>query len=200
MKLYEVRCNKNNSRVCLLRHGFLSSLAGEIIYDGDDSSEILKSFIDMGDGFFRPEFGNKREAITNKKLISKGFHTTNKKFKWVVSESDHRPDVRVITEDFYNKLLNNETEHIIVTDCDHLDSEYPESFEPIYLAATKAYHQMGEISREQEDVAIVSQKNDDFYCGRWAEGFGFVQVKFPVETSRVITKEEANEIIKSFRG
>ena len=57
--------------------------------------------------------------------------------------------------------------------------------EPVYLMGTKAYHQLGELSREPEpDLFIAGAETEKFYIGNWITGFGFFNVCFPKETSR----------------
>jgi hypothetical protein len=200
MKYYEVRCNHNNTRVCLLKTGYQERPNGKIIYEGE--FPLTKAFINMKDGFFKPKFeGYDDDGIiiskTKEKLEEMGFHQGhyNKELDWVVNDSDHRDDVRIIDENMYKKINNNQMDIIIVQSCDHLDSTYPESFSPIFILATKANHQLGDISRRNGDIAIVSQKDDQHYCGQWANGFGFFNVKFPIETSKVISKEEAEKFL-----
>jgi len=202
MKYYEVRCNIDNTRVYLCNKGPWGHPEGKVIYDGE--IELHKAFYDCGDGFFKPIFKDTGKypikSITRKKMKELGFKgRLNKELYWVTTESDHRKDVRIVNEKVFQKLLQGKTNFTIVSSCDHLDSNYPESFEPVYIYATKAYHKMGEISREKGDVAIVSQKDTEFYCGNWVEGFGFIHVKFPIESSKVISKEEAEGFLQSLR-
>ena len=200
MKYYEVRCNYNNTRICLLKSGYKERPEGKIIYKGD--FPLTNYFIDMKDGFYKPEFcGYDNEGIiiskTKEKLEKNGFHKGyyNEELDWIINDSYHRDDVRIINEEMYNKINNNKTNILIVNSCEHLDSEYPESFSPIYLLATKAIHKLGDISRDYGDIAIVSQKDDKYYCGYWANGFGFFNIKFPIDTSKIITKEEAQQFL-----
>lgn len=202
MKYYEVRCNYNNTRVYLYNKGPYGHPEGKVIYDGE--IELHKAFHDCKDGFFKPIFKDigkfPTKSITRKKMKELGFKgKLNKELYWVTTESDHRKDVRIVDEKLFQKLLKGETSLTIVSSCDHLDSNYPESFEHIYLYATEAYHKMGDISRKEGDIAIVSQKDENFYCGNWVEGFGFINVKFPINTSKIISKEEAEGFLESLR-
>lgn len=200
MKYYEVRCNNLNTRVCLMHHGYINYPEGKVIFEGD--FPILKAFEDMGDGFYRPKFDFSESMfgypLTKKELEQMGFQEGyyNEELTWVVVDSDHRPDVRVIDENMYNKIINNKTSLTVVAYCEHLESDYPESFESKYIIATKAEHQLGDISRMEGDLALVSQKNDKEYCGNWVEGMGFFNVRFPIETSRIVSEEEAKEFIR----
>lgn len=56
---------------------------------------------------------------------------------------------------------------------------------------TKAIHKLGDISRERPDYCIVGLRPvDGNYIGNWVTGFGFVQVKFPIETTKALTRFE----------
>lgn len=56
----------------------------------------------------------------------------------------------------------------------------------------KAIHQLGDISRNVLDaeLIIVRGEDNDNWIGNYAEGFGFVDVKFAKEDCRDATKEE----------
>jgi hypothetical protein len=48
-----------------------------------------------------------------------------------------------------------------------------------------------DISRDRPDFCIVyGEHGDGCLKGRWVEGFGFVHVHFPKETTREITPDE----------
>ncbi len=59
-----------------------------------------------------------------------------------------------------------------------------------YMMATKAIHKIGDISRESEDICHVHKEREDHFIGSWVEGYGFIFVKFPKDTTRELTKEE----------
>lgn len=67
---------------------------------------------------------------------------------------------------------------------------------PKILVGTKAYHQLGEISREPvENSKILEYFNaiketEHYYIGTWVEGFGFFNVVYPKDTTRELTPEE----------
>jgi hypothetical protein len=62
---------------------------------------------------------------------------------------------------------------------------------PRYMMGTKAIHDFaGDISREDYDYCYIQRQEEDNYIGIWVEGFGFFDVKFPVETTRECTDEE----------
>ena len=59
-----------------------------------------------------------------------------------------------------------------------------------YMMATRAFHLLGDISRDEEDLCHVSEETPTHWIGSWVEGYGFVKVKFPKETTRDLTDEE----------
>ena len=65
-----------------------------------------------------------------------------------------------------------------------------EKFQPRYMMATKATHLLGDISSKTPSLAFVYNKEGEDYIGNWVEGFGFIDIKFPVSTTRDLTKEE----------
>lgn len=62
-----------------------------------------------------------------------------------------------------------------------------------YMMATKAIHKLGDISRDKEDICRINKETEKDYIGSWVTGFGFVEVKFPKDTTR---KRTPNEIKK----
>lgn len=60
----------------------------------------------------------------------------------------------------------------------------------VYKIATKAYHVLGDISRDKEDICNIQEEIEDYYIGAWVTGFGFIDVLFPKKTTRDLTKEE----------
>lgn len=59
-----------------------------------------------------------------------------------------------------------------------------------FMMATKAIHKLGDISRDEPDLCIIYSEDTDNYIGNWVTGFGFVEVKFPKDTTRKLTKKE----------
>lgn len=59
-----------------------------------------------------------------------------------------------------------------------------------YMMATKAIHQLGDISRGEPDLCVIRSEDADNYIGNWVEGYGFINVKFPKRTTRELTDEE----------
>ena len=64
---------------------------------------------------------------------------------------------------------------------------------PKYMMATKAFHQLGEISNKEPDLCVVSEEDADHYIGNWVYGLGFVNVKFPKWSTFDLTKEEVTK-------
>jgi len=67
---------------------------------------------------------------------------------------------------------------------------------PKYMMATKAIHQLGDISRDHGDICQIFGEDADNYIGNWVTGFGFIDVKFPKATTRDLTTDE----IKHYDG
>lgn len=66
-----------------------------------------------------------------------------------------------------------------------------------YMIGTKAYHILGEISSNVEDIFWASEETDDYWIGAWVTGLGFVSVCFPKETSRELTDQERKEYARN---
>jgi len=43
---------------------------------------------------------------------------------------------------------------------------------------------------DEPDLCQVFREYEEYYSGNWVEGFGFIDVKFPKETTRELTDEE----------
>jgi len=61
---------------------------------------------------------------------------------------------------------------------------------PRYMKGTTAIHQAGNISRDEEDYCYITEQTDEGYVGHWVEGYGFINVLFPIDTTRELTTEE----------
>ena len=59
-----------------------------------------------------------------------------------------------------------------------------------YKMATVAIHQLGDISRDEPDLCIIDDETDTDYIGRWVEGFGFFNVRFPKHSTRELSPTE----------
>jgi len=69
---------------------------------------------------------------------------------------------------------------------------------PKYLMGTKAFHQLGDISRDEYDLFSATGETEKYWVGRWIFGFGFFNVLFPKETSRELTQEEIEKYNKTY--
>lgn len=70
--------------------------------------------------------------------------------------------------------------------------------EPKYLMGTKAYHQLGDISRDEYDLFSATGETEKYWVGMWTTGFGFFNVLFPKETSRELTQKEIKKYNKTY--
>lgn len=69
-------------------------------------------------------------------------------------------------------------------------SRTQKKIEPRYFMGTTAHHQMGDISRQKDDLFQATGETDLYWVGMWSTGFGFFNVLFPKETSRDLTEAE----------
>ncbi len=67
-----------------------------------------------------------------------------------------------------------------------------------FMMATQAMHKLGDISRDEGDLCVISSENNTHYIGRWVTGFGFIDVEFPKETTRKLTAEEVEYYNKQY--
>jgi hypothetical protein len=58
------------------------------------------------------------------------------------------------------------------------------------MMATKAIHQTGDISRDTPYICVIHSEDDNNYIGNWVSGYGFIDVKFPKDTTKELTSEE----------
>lgn len=59
------------------------------------------------------------------------------------------------------------------------------------MMATHAFHQLGDISRDQPDLALITGEDEHDWIGQWVEGLGYIDVRFPKGTTRPLTADEA---------
>lgn len=59
-----------------------------------------------------------------------------------------------------------------------------------YMMATEAFVGSHDISREPADLAIIHGEDGPFLIGNWVTGLGFVNVRFPKDTTRELNQEE----------
>lgn len=64
------------------------------------------------------------------------------------------------------------------------------------MMVTKAIHKLGDISRNVPDLCFIHKEDEKNYIGNWVTGFGFVNVKFPKETTRLLTEVEIEKYDK----
>lgn len=72
--------------------------------------------------------------------------------------------------------------------------------EPRVMMATKAFHLLGDISRDAPDYFMVTAENDACFIGYWLIGFGFMEVCFPKDTTREMNDAERNILAKKKLG
>lgn len=65
---------------------------------------------------------------------------------------------------------------------------------PRYMMGTKAISKAGDISRDEPDYCYVTEQDEDGYRGQWVEGYGFINVLFPFDTTRECTQEELDYV------
>lgn len=69
---------------------------------------------------------------------------------------------------------------------------------PKYFMGTKAFHQLGDISRDNFDLFLAIGETEKYWVGNWITGFGLINVLFPKETSRNLTPQEIEEYNKLY--
>ena len=62
-----------------------------------------------------------------------------------------------------------------------------------YMLATKAFHILGDISSDYPDLCEISAQDNNNYYGIWSTGFGFIDVRFPKNTTRDLNKDEIDK-------
>lgn len=67
-----------------------------------------------------------------------------------------------------------------------------------FLMATKAFHLLGDISREEPELCSVNAQTDEYWVGSWVEGYGFFNVLFPRDTTRELTLDEIEKFNNSY--
>lgn len=64
---------------------------------------------------------------------------------------------------------------------------------PRYMMATKAIHKLGDISRDEPDLAWITGEDGDNWTGQWITGYGYIDVRFPKATTRDLTAAERED-------
>lgn len=62
-----------------------------------------------------------------------------------------------------------------------------------YMMATTAKHKLGDISRDEPALCYIGKEHGDNFIGNWVEGFGFIEVRFPKATTRLLTEDEKEQ-------
>jgi len=70
--------------------------------------------------------------------------------------------------------------------------------EPRYLMGNEAYHLLGDIGRDEDDIFQAYGETEDYWIGAWITGYGYFNVCFPKETSRELTPEEVEYWSKQY--
>jgi hypothetical protein len=70
----------------------------------------------------------------------------------------------------------------------------------ILLGGRQALHKMGDIGRNEDDIIRVFSEDEKYYIGYFAEGFGFIDVKFKKEDCRNLSKDEVDELNGKWYG
>ena len=55
---------------------------------------------------------------------------------------------------------------------------------------TKAYHKLGDISRDEPGYFYYHAADGENYYGQWLTGYGYINVRFPKSETRDMTEEE----------
>jgi hypothetical protein len=73
----------------------------------------------------------------------------------------------------------------------------------LYLMAKESYHLLGEVTRDEWDLAIVFKEDNKNFYGNWVFGYGLVDVRFPKDKVKKLNKKEItkyNEIGYGING
>ncbi len=66
-----------------------------------------------------------------------------------------------------------------------------------HMMATQAIHKLGDFSRDTYDLCCVYGETETDWIGAWITGLGFFDVRFPKETTRVLTPAEVEKYNKT---
>lgn len=74
-------------------------------------------------------------------------------------------------------------------------ADWDRGFKPIkgggkIRMGTTAHHLLGDISREQAEICVLTEESETHYMGFWLEGFAMMGTKFPKDSVRELTEEE----------
>ncbi|MBT2759889.1 hypothetical protein [Paenibacillus sp. ISL-20] len=68
----------------------------------------------------------------------------------------------------------------------------------VLKGGSDALHLMGNIGRDEDDLISVRAEDEEYYIGTFHEGFGFMDVHFPKENVRQLTKDEIDSLNATF--
>jgi hypothetical protein len=69
----------------------------------------------------------------------------------------------------------------------------------VLLGGSPAYHQLGDLGRENENNLIhVIAEDENYYIGTFSEGYGFFNVHFPKNCVRPMDIEEVDALNKTY--
>lgn len=63
--------------------------------------------------------------------------------------------------------------------------------------ATVAIHKLGNVSRDEPDYCILHSEDENDYYGNWCEGYGFMNIRFPKETTTIASDTLTEKVKKS---
>jgi hypothetical protein len=64
----------------------------------------------------------------------------------------------------------------------------------ILKGGSPALHQLGDISRKEDDYIRIFEEDEEYYIGNFEEGFGYIDVKFKKEDCRLLTALERKNL------
>lgn len=59
-----------------------------------------------------------------------------------------------------------------------------------FMMATTAHHALGDISRDEPSLVVITGQIGDQWIGEWVTGVGYINVRFPKATTRELTTAE----------
>lgn len=69
---------------------------------------------------------------------------------------------------------------------------------PIYMMATKAFHDLGDISESVATLCIVHSEDNENFIGDWPGITALFGIKFPKNTTRKLTEDEEKSLSGSY--
>jgi len=81
--------------------------------------------------------------------------------------------------------------------CIKVINDEAKSVKPKLYMAEKAYHILGNISRDKGFICRIFKETPEYFVGNWEEGYGFINVVFPKETTHEIEIPTGAVIIKT---